>query len=72
MVIVDVTKPTPGAKDDEVGVAELPTDTLARPDGSDIRVANAAGKWVPMQLLSVGPGSVARVAFAAALGRNVY
>jgi tetratricopeptide (TPR) repeat protein len=66
-------KLTPGnVGGDEVGVAEIPTDKLASIDGHDIRVANAAGRWAPMQLLSVGPGSTARVAFAVQPGRNTY
>ena len=66
-------KLTPGAAGgDEIGVAEIPTDKLASTDGHDVRVANAAGRWIPMQLLSAGPGSTARVAFAVQPGKNTY
>ncbi|MCG3178364.1 MAG: hypothetical protein BIFFINMI_00691 [Phycisphaerae bacterium] len=66
------TKLTPGADGEEIGVVELPTDLLARADGADIRVANAGGRLIPMRVLSVGPGSVARVAFEVKPGRNDY
>ena len=71
VVAVDA-KITPSAGGDEVAVVEIPTDALALPNGGDIRVANSAGRFIPMQLLSVGPGSKARVAFPVQPGKNSY
>lgn len=63
-------KPTlPGA---DVAVAEFFTAGLLQPDGRDLRVTTDAGQPTPHRVLQVGPGDVARVAFAVVPGRQNY
>jgi len=56
-------KPTRLPGDDIIRVA-FATGGLCRGDGSDIRVATAAGRPVASRVLMMGPGDRARVAFA--------
>ena len=49
---------------DDIAVVTMPTGGLIKPDGSDLRVATAAGDPVACQVLMVGPGDQASLAFA--------
>jgi len=49
---------------DEIGVVTMLTGGLICPDGRDIRVTTARGQLLPHRVLMIGPGDVARVAFA--------
>lgn len=49
---------------DDIAVVTLPTGGLAKPDGSDVRVATAEDNEVPCRVLMDGPADQVRVAFA--------
>lgn len=54
---------------DDTAVAEFYAPGVARPDGSDIRIAADDGTPVPMRLLQFGPGDRVRVVFNPKAGR---
>ncbi|MGA2266027.1 MAG: PKD domain-containing protein [Phycisphaerae bacterium] len=49
---------------DDIAYVTMMTGGLAKPDGSDIRVASPAGQEMPSRVLMTGPGDQATVAFA--------
>lgn len=71
-VDIPAAKPAPGPRPapklrpdgPEIAWATIPTGGLCKPDGSDIRVATAGRNAVPCSVLMVGPGDLAKVAFA--------
>jgi tetratricopeptide (TPR) repeat protein len=71
LVTLDGYRPTrlPG---DDIAIVTMPTGGAAKPDGSDIRVATAKGIERPCRVLMIGPGDVARLAFAVRPGQNDY
>jgi len=48
---------------DDTCVAEFYAPGLAKPDGSDLRIADENGKFVPSRVLMVGPGDRVRMLF---------
>jgi tetratricopeptide (TPR) repeat protein len=71
LVTLDGYKPTrlPG---DDIAVVTMPTGGAVKPDGSDVRVATASGIERPCRVLMIGPGDMARLAFAVRPGQKDY
>ncbi len=71
--VVDAVVKTPvAAEGDEVAVADFFSGGLVRPDGRDVRVADAEGRFVSHRVLQMGPGDLVRVAFAVSPGVERY
>ena len=56
----------------EVAAATFYTAGLAKPDGTDIRVAVKGKQLTPHRVLQVGPGDLIRIAFQAVPGETRY
>jgi len=71
LVTVEEVKPTnlPG---EEIITVTMPTGGLCLRDGSDIRVAASDGTQRPCRVLMMGPGDMAKVAFATRSRANRY
>jgi hypothetical protein len=70
--VVDARPDTTRYAGGEVGVVAFYSGGLAKPDGSDIRVAVKGKQLTPHRVLQVGPGDFFRVAFMAVPGETKY
>jgi len=70
--VVDAKAETPRERGSEVAVCAFYTGGMAKPDGSDIRVAVRGRTPTPHRILQVGPGDLIRVAFATVPGEVRY
>jgi tetratricopeptide (TPR) repeat protein len=70
--VVDAKTDPPRNAGAEVAVCAFYTGGMAKPDGSDIRVAVRGRTPTPHRVLQVGPGDLIRVAFAAVPGETRY
>jgi tetratricopeptide (TPR) repeat protein len=69
--VITVGDASKGATPRNVAFADLPTLGVARPDGHDLRVIDADGKELPVQVLAAGFEDRALVAFPAAARASV-
>ena len=70
--VVDCKTESTGKTGEEVGVCTFYSGGLAKPDGTDIRVAVQGHKPVNHRVLQMGPGDLVRVAFEAPAGETRY
>jgi len=70
--VVEATVGSSGFPGDEVAVCTFYTGGMAKPDGSDVRVAVRGRQFVPHRVLQAGPGDLLRVAFAAGTDHERY
>lgn len=69
---IEVTWDETRGTGEEIAYIEFHTAGHHKPDGSDIRVATAEGRLVARQVLQIGPGDYARVAFDLVKGQRRY